>query len=272
MKSIILFVVGIASLIGVQGCIQLENVRPDITEINVTNFSPYSNTTAAQYARLKALEVSLRRHIDLSESRQADSVRTLIDVLSREVWMRLEQDLRSTLDTIPSLEYQLNRSTGMYLGDREPSMVVVLLEGETPLSRRAVHAISVFARNEAQQSMIVSQPVEVSHVWIGELEDGMIYEPSYSVVLAAGVYIDNLSKVLVDNGFPGFTIRHISGQNQLDVYYVPEFETDSDGSGRTRMQFMQQAELLVERLRQSDLSTGYVKTVRKLKLVELPAS
>lgn len=250
-----------------QGCIHLENVKPDHTEINVTNFSPYSNTTASQYARMKALEASLRRYVESSELRQADSLRTLIDALSREVWVRLEQDLRLTLDTIPNLEYQLIRATGMYLGEREPSMVVVLLEGQTPLSRRAVHAVSEFAKNEAQQSMIVSQPIDVSQNWIGESEDGMTFEPSYSVTLSEGKTVDSVSEVLVENGFPGFTIRHLPGESRLDVYYVPEFETDSEGNGRTRTQFMRSAELLVERLGQMGISSGHIKSVRRLKLV-----
>lgn len=255
------------ALLCLQGCIHLDNVKPDVTEINVTNFSPYSNTTASQYARMKALEASLRRHVESSEPRQADSLRTLIDALSRDVWVRLESDLRSTLDTIPRLEYQLIRATGMYLGDREPSMVVVLNEGETPLSRRAVRAVTAFARNEAQQSMIVSQPMEVSSNWIGESEDGMTFEPSYSVTLSEGKTVDSVSEVLVENGFPGFTIRHLPGESRLDVYYVPEFETDSEGNGRTRTQFMRSAELLVERLGQMGISSGHIKSVRRLKLV-----
>lgn len=257
------------TLVSMQGCIHLDNAKPDVTEVNVTNFSPYSNTTASQYARMKALEASLRRHVEGSETRAADSVRVLIDALSSEVWVRLERDLRSTLDTIPDLSYALIRATGMYLGDREPSMVVVLQQGETPLSRRAVHAVSVFARNEAQQSMIVSQPIEAASSWIGETEDGMTYEPSYSVALVAGPPVDRLSEVLVENGFPGFTIRHASTGNQLDIYYVPEFETDAAGSGRSREQFVRGAELLAERLKQLGLAEGHTKGVRRLRLVEL---
>jgi hypothetical protein len=218
---------------------------------------------------MKALEASLRRHVEATDTRSADSVRVLIDALSTEVWIRLERDLRSTLDTIPNLDYTLIRATGMYLGDREPSMVVVLQEGESPLSRRAVHAVSVFARNEAQQSMIVSQPIEVSANWMGEAEDGMTYEPSYSVTLVAGPPIDRLSIVLVENGFPGFTIRHASTGNQLDTYYVPEFETYADGTGRSRTQFMREAELMSERLKQLGFAEGLTKAVRRLKLVEL---
>lgn len=254
-------------LVCLHGCIHLDNAKPDVTEVNVTNFSPYSNTTASQYARMKALEASLRRRAEAAETRAADSVRVLIDALSSEVWVRLETDLRSTLDTIPDLSYALIRATGMYLGDREPSMVVVLQEGGTPLSRRAVHAVSVFARNEAQQSMIVSQPIDVSQNWIGESEDGMTFEPSYSVTLSEGKTVDSVSEVLVENGFPGFTIRHLPGESRLDVYYVPEFETDSEGNGRTRTQFMRSAELLVERLGQMGISSGHIKSVRRLKLV-----
>lgn len=259
-------------LVCLHGCIHLDNAKPDVTEVNVTNFSPYSNTTASQYARMKALEASLRRHAEAAETRAADSVRVLIDALSSEVWVRLETDLRSTLDTIPDLSYALIRATGMYLGDREPSMVVVLQEGETPLSRRAVHAVSVFARNEAQQSMIVSQPIEAASSWIGETEDGMTYEPSYMVALVAGSPIDRLSQELVGNGFPGFTIRHAGTGDQLDIYYVPEFETDSEGSGRSRAQFMRGAELIAERLRQLGFADGHRKGVRRLKLVALGGS
>jgi hypothetical protein len=271
MKRLFIITV-LASLLFLQGCIHLDNTKPDVTEINVTNFSPYSNTTASQYARMKALESSLRRHVEDDQTRPADSVRVLIDALSSEVWIRLERDLRSTLDTIPNLNYALSRATGMYLGDREPSMVVVLQQGETPLSRRAVHAVSMYARNEAQQSMIVSQPVVVSSNWIGETEDGMTYEPSFTVSLVDAQTVDRLSEVLVANGFPGFTIRHTGGRDQLDIYYVPEFETDANGSGRSREQFMSEADLLAERLRQLGFADGHRQAVRRLRLVELGGS
>ncbi len=269
MMKRIFFLIVLASVAIFQGCISLENIKPDVTEINVTNFSPYSNTTASQYARMKALESSLRRYVEVDQTRLADSVRVLIDALSSEVWIRLERDLRSTLDTIPNLNYVLTRATGMYLGDREPSMVVVLQQGETLHSRRAVHAVSMFARDEAQQSMIVSQPIKVSSNWIGETEDGMTYEPSFTVSLVEGRTVDRLSEVLVSNGLPGFTIRHIGGRDELDIYYVPEFETDGDGSGRSREQFMRDAEFIAERLRELGFADGHSQAVRRLRLVEL---
>jgi len=249
------------------GCLlHVDDIQQSITEVNLSNFNQASPTTGQYFEEVLELTAKMDSLRQLGLINAIDSVSHLRDMVYEEVRTLAKRDIRITLDSIPDLDYVLIGATGMYLGDREPSVVITLIGENLSLHDRAVRALSIYAVNERQMSIIESQPLDLNASWFGHMEGLYSYEPSISFIITDGVPLDALSDRLLLNGFKGFTIRHHSTSDKLDIYYIPAFEIDNTGNGRSRDDFLAD----IDRFDQETTVRGWVsdrtEIVRKLRV------
>lgn len=249
------------------GCLlHVDDFQPSITEVNLSNFNQASPTTGQLFVEVQELTAEMDSLRQRGLTNAVDSVSHLRDIVYEEVRMLAKRDIRITLDTIPQLDYVITGATGMYLGGREPSVVVTLIGENLSLHDRAVSALSIYAQNERQMSIIESLPYDLNSSWYGHGEGLYSYEPSVSFTLTDGVSLDALSDRLLLNRFEGFTIRHQSTSDKLDIYYIPAFEIDNTGNGRSRDDFLADIDRFEQETTVRGWVSGRTEIVRKLRV------
>lgn len=255
-----------AVALGVSSCIEDVESPAASTDVNLTNYGPDSPSVGSMYAEAQGYEdqiVAFRQQGDLEA---VDSLLLLRARLFDAVRDIAQDELHVVLDSIPRLDYRLTRASGMYLGRQEPSFVVTLEADET-LRDRGLRALEAYAREHGQQSIIVSQLVNAAAGAYGSGEGGYSLEPSVAYRTTAGQNIDTLAGEFLDYGFVGFTAIPVADAYDIELYYVPDFESDGAGGGRSRTQYLADAAELTQAGTQNGWFERSEIRARKLRLI-----
>ncbi len=237
------------------------------TDVNITNYGPESPSVGSLYEVVDGYEAEMATFRQAGNMQAVDSLLQLRTRLFGEIREIARQELRETLDTIPYLGYQLTDASGMYLGRQEPSLVVTL-EAEASLRDRAVSALTAYARFHGQQTIIVSERLgAVQEQLYGNANDGYTIEPTVIYRTTPSQNIDTLADRFLIYHFVGFTAIPIADAHNIELYYIPDFELDAQGNGRSRAGFLADAQMLTQAGAQNGWFSHSEIAARKLRVI-----
>lgn len=178
-------------------------------------------------------EKLIRENITFNLSAVTNSIPGLRELYARA--LKMDEGAIKALQTVAesSLKHLLSgtnarvkieRASGVYMSDREPSLMVSATFSEAE-SKQVMAALAQFAENFNQQQIHVRMPTNKKLGF--EYDDGSYVTPVYEIGLEKSLSAKRISEIIEKTGLQGFTVT----QDSLIAYYVKPERQEGESNG-----------------------------------------